>query len=321
MKSTLLATVAAATLLPLLPARAAIVYSTLGATYTEDFNSAVGANKLPWLGPAPGNSSGIIGAANASLGSTGATNYGWRNDTASTYPYTDGNFGMVGWHILHPTTIPAPGEGGFGGNQRMRFGTGSSNTGAFYSFGEGGREGERALGVVNSGSLSGNGPSNLPVMMGAVFTNTTGSTLTEFTLSYFGEQWRNGGTGVAETLGFDYSLDATSIHDPAATRIPVTALDFVSPVTTVVAGGAAVAGNTTGRVAIAPVTVTGLNWANGEELWIRWTHFRQPGGTNPPAHGLAIDDLSFSAQGIPEPAASTLAAISLLGAASLRRRN
>lgn len=300
MKVTIWAIVAVATLFHAGQATAAILYTTPGADYTQNFDTL------------PNNANGQ--SPNASLGTTGTATYGWRNDFTGS---TAGNYSIEGWHLLHPTnatgTAGVDQEGGYNGNQRLRFGTGSSGTGSFYSFGSSSATTERALGMVNSNTMSGTTASSMPMFMGAAIRNNTGGTLTQFTLSYFGEQWRNS-ANTSQSLLFDYSLDATSVHDTAATRVAVTTLDFTGPVSGGTAG--VVAGNTTGRVSIGPVTVTGLNWLPGQDLWIRWGDKNDSGDD----HGLAIDDLKFSAIGVPEPASCLMAFVGLLGAAAVRRR-
>ncbi|MEX2172086.1 MAG: hypothetical protein WD851_22390 [Pirellulales bacterium] len=280
-RPTTAALAAALAIVTLSPAQAAIIYSTIGSTYSQNFNS------LP------------ITPQNTNRGDSPA---GWTDDNPS--PGAN-NFSIVGFYLFHPTGLT---EGGFSGNQRLRAGTGSSNTGAFYSYGDSGMT-ERALGGLNSGSLSN---TNANMFLGARFTNSTGAVMTSFTLSYDGEQWRDGGaaTPSAQRLDFDYSLNATTIQDNLATFVNVDALDFVSPVFANTGGGNAVAGNTTGMVPIGPVTVTGINWAPGSDLWIRWRDVNNSGND----HGLAIDNLQFSA--IPEPGSVVLfvsAVLALLG--------
>src|SRR5438132_998920 len=71
-------------------------------------------------------------------------------------------------------------------------GTGSSNTGALYSFGAAGTNPitDRALGSVASGTT-------LTIYQAVKLTNNTGTTITSLAISYVGEQWRNGGNTAA----------------------------------------------------------------------------------------------------------------------------
>src|SRR5437870_5650628 len=66
-------------------------------------------------------------------------------------------------------------------------GTGSSNTGDIYSYGTPVGNADRALGTLRSGTL-------VPII-GASFTNNTGSAINELVISYTGEQWRLGTSG------------------------------------------------------------------------------------------------------------------------------
>lgn len=283
-RPTTAALAAALAIATLSPAQAAIIYSTIGSTYSQNFNS------LPTT------------PQNTSLGNTPA---GWTNDNATP---AAGNFSILGWHLFHPTALGA-GEGGANGNQRFRIGTGSNNSGAFWSFGESGMA-DRALGGINSGTLS---STNANMFLGAKFTNNTGAIMTSFTLSYDGEQWRDGGAATpnVQRLDFDYSLNATTIQD--ATFTNEDALDFVSPVFANTGGGNAVAGNSTGMLPIGPVTVTGINWAPGTDLWIRWRDVNNSGND----HGLSIDNLQFSA--IPEPGSVVLFVAAVLALVGYRR--
>ena len=81
---------------------------------------------------------------------------------------------------------------------------------------------ERALGALASNSLV--------AQFGLQVTNNTGVTLTEFTLSYTGEQWKDGilSGGVRNTLTFAYGIGNASLTTGTFTL--VTALDFVAPI-------------------------------------------------------------------------------------------
>ena len=64
-------------------------------------------------------------------------------------------------------------------------------------------------------------------MVGACFTNATGSTITSLAVGYTGEQWRLGTITRADRMDFQYSLDATSLT--TGTWVDVDALDFSTP--------------------------------------------------------------------------------------------
>ncbi|HEX4412107.1 MAG TPA: PEP-CTERM sorting domain-containing protein [Lacipirellulaceae bacterium] len=293
--------VAFSTVLAIVAARessAAVIYSTASSSYTQDFNS------LP------------ITPQNTSLGSSPA---GWTDDNAAP---AAGNFSIAGWYLYHPISQA---EGGANGHQRLRIGAGTQNTGAFMSFGAAAST-DRALGDVGSTTLAANPVSpatGTPIYWALRVNNSTGQTLGSFTLSYFGEEWRDGSNATPEAITVAYTnaatTDATNWADQAAvnpdfTSIP--ALTFNPPVTA--NNDAAVDGNVAGRSPSAlTATVSGLNWAPGTDLWIRFNEPQVTGNDD----GLGIDDLAFSATIVPEPSSIGLLTFVAVGWLSrLRKR-
>jgi hypothetical protein len=151
---------------------------------------------------------------------------------------------------------------------------------------------------------------------GARFTNNTGVTLDNFTLSFTGEQWRDGGNSVsgsvAQSVTFGWKVGAANIQD---TGFTAAALGFTSPIFGATTGAALDGNAAANRVAVGPVTVSGLNWAPGTDLWIRWEDIDHSGND----HGLGIDDLSFSAD-VPEPMGLGVLAVGALALAGRGRR-
>jgi hypothetical protein len=177
---------------------------------------------------------------------------------------------------------------------------GASNAGTFRSFGDAG-SGERALGSTASGGTYFGSPASGAVAgwIAVALNNASGGALPGFTLSYSGEQWRNGGNTNAQSLtleyGFGASFAAVGAWTPAGAGF-----NFSSPVVGATAG--AVAGNSTG-------TVTGLGgtvltpWAAGDTLWLRWADANDVGND----HGLGIDNVSIGvASVVPEPGSLAL---------------
>jgi predicted extracellular nuclease len=161
-------------------------------------------------------------------------------------------------------------------------GTGTSTTGALYSFGT---TGDRALGGVASGGTN-------TILFGVQLTNTTGAPISELAVSYEGEQWRTGGSStttpsVAQQLDFQYQVGATSLT--AGTWTDVNALDFVSPIFGTTAAAALdgnAAANRTALSATIPVAID-----PGATVWLRWQDINDANND----HGLAVDDLSVTA--------------------------
>jgi hypothetical protein len=176
-------------------------------------------------------------------------------------------------------------ETGSNANTTYSADNGSLATGNTYSYGATGST-ERALGQLRNGGLAST--------IGANILNNTGSLIGTFTITYTGEQWRIDGAHsvVPDGMSFEYSLNATSLSSGNWT--PVTSLDFASPVTgsTFVALNGNIAPNRTVGIT---GTISGLNLANAASFWIRWVDTDATGADD----GLAIDDFSFSASGVP----------------------
>lgn len=221
---------------------------------------------------------------------TSTSSTAWANDST-----------LAGWSLFNQS-------GGGTAIASYVGGTGSSNSGSFYSFGS---DSDRALGGVGSGgAYFGSASSgNVAGWITVAFTNTTGTDLSEFTVGFDGEQWRNGGNTNAQTMVLEYGFGA-SFGAVGSWTAPGAAFDFTSPD----AGSTATALNgndPTYRVAGLGGTVSAA-WGAGETLWIRWVERNDTGND----HGLAIDNFTFSAV----PAPGSLAALGLAGLAGLRRR-
>ena len=156
---------------------------------------------------------------------------------------------------------------------------GSASSGNVYNTGASGSE-ERAFGTIADGTT-------VPAL-GAVFTNNTGSTVSKISIQTRMEQWReSGNASVNETVAFSYSFDATSLN--TGTWTTITALDLKEKLTSV-NSNLAVNGNLAANYSLLSNIITGLNWTNGTNLWIKWVDDNDSGN-----NGLyAIDNFIIS---------------------------
>lgn len=165
---------------------------------------------------------------------------------------------------------------------------GNSRVSDTYSFGTNQGNTDRALGSITGSNLSN-------IKIGAAFTNNTGKVITKLSITYTGEQWRNGGSGIANKLSFAYSLNATtSLNEGAWIAVPQ--LDFISLQTSTTATEAGINGNSPENRKTITYTISSLNIPKGATFWIRWENADVTGAIDK-GDGLAIDDVKVSATG------------------------
>jgi hypothetical protein len=262
-------------------------------------------------------SSAIVFAAHAQVSiSSSSQTYSQNFDslttatgTGTSAPAWTNNSTLAGWSLFNAA----------GGDITSYLsGTGSSSSGSFYSFGASGAM-DRALGAVASGGAYFGSPASGAVAgyVALALSNNSGAALDSLTLSYAGEEWRNGGNTNAQSIVLQYGF-GSSFASVTTWNTAGSAFDFTSPVTGSTA--AAVDGNAAGLVTGLGGTLSGLNWANGDTLWIRWQYLNNSGND----HGLAIDNLSVSvaaATPVPEPSqyALLLAGLGAIGLVTRRR--
>ena len=215
------------------------------------------------------------GGSIAALGVPLTENFDTLAQTGTNITWTDDST-IPGWYSTRVT---------------YNSGTGSSNTGALYAFGVAGTNPvtDRALGSVASGSTG-------TVFQAARLTNSTGATITSLDISYVGEQWRNGGNTTAHTLTFEYQVAnagvITGADTPTAGWTTFSPLSFTGPIATATA--AALDGNAAANRTPISTTLT-VTVNAGQEIWLRWQDPNDTGND----HGLAIDDFSVTANGVP----------------------
>lgn len=194
-------------------------------------------------------------------------NYAQDFDTLANTGST-GDVLPMGWFFL---------ETGNNANETYGINNGSNNAGNTYSYGAIDST-DRAFGTLLSGSLNS--------IIGASFTNNSGSTITGLEITYRGEQWRLGSNNrtTPDRLDFQYSLNATSLD--SGNWFDVDSLDFIAPVTT---GTVGMRDGNENFVEISD-TISNVVIEDRETFWIRWTDFNAFGADD----GLAIDDFSLT---------------------------
>jgi hypothetical protein len=281
MKKLSLSTALGIILLPLASVAAqTLSYSSVGSTYSQDFNS------LTTNSTVTNSTGGVIFAFNDSTQINATNMAGWYGEAASKTVYTNGSGGA------------------------------SATTGAFYDFAVAGAQPitNEALGLQTTTATG-------PEIFGLVISNTTGMTLTNFTIDYNAEYWHNGTATTAKTLAFGYIVGGGSTLPTISTNGTITpasgsyvhdaTLDYTQAGTgTAGALDGHAAGNNTDET-----DTLSVSWAPNTTLWLVWS----VGSNNAQSPGLAIDNVTFSA--VPEPSsyALFLGGIALLAGVVIRR--
>jgi hypothetical protein len=245
----------------------------------------------------------LLGIASAAHGQALLSSEDWTYSqnfsSLSTSTNTTQTFNLAGW------SLHSSGEGATT-NYTPQWQTGIS-AGVFYH--------ARNTAETNRSFLGGRTTSGLGnVSMGLQLQNNSGVTLTSFDLSFLASQFYK--TGVAQQQRVYFSTNATSLTTGTWTQMA--SLTYTGPYIT---GNAAVssAEEINSRVSLG-ITGQAIEWEPGENLWIRWTSYRDlPGSYSAGAAVLGITDVQFSA--IPEPSTYALVfGIGAIGVAVLRRR-
>ena len=223
-------------------------------TYTQNFNS------LP-----------------TQAGATTLTSNVWVNNST-----------LTGWYCNISNSVTPVIFGASGACTNILGGTGSSSTGGFYSYGTNGvnANSDRAIGAIQANAFAASGAPSMAY--GVRFTNDTGVAMTNFTITYTGEEWRVNGNAAVQSLLCAYRVDSAPITNAdvgsSSTWNTVAALQFNSPVT---AGTAGLDGNAAANRTTLTATLTGVVVLPGQEIFVRWLDTNDSGND----HALAIDDV------------------------------
>jgi hypothetical protein len=225
---------------------------------------------------------------------------GWGTGyTPGTPSWTD-NSVFTGWYAYQFGTSGAP------PTYTVNTTTSSAGVGLFHliaaaadtsNFGFGGR--------VNDGTGGAQSNPDSGYYIGLRLSNDTGSTLSEFALGYTGAQFYRAADSTANTITVSYQLGSpANLLD--GTWNGLSGLTFTAP--NIVGAAAALNFNLAGNQTVfSPVTVSGLSWAPGTDLWIRF----KINNTSGIDQGMLIDNVNFVAA-VPEPATAALMGLGLV---------
>ena len=295
---------------------AAISYT--GSVYSQDFNDSLPTTTNPF------NSVAIQfnGAAHIQNGNAPWTG-GWKDDS----PTDVTNLGIPGWYLWSDVTTLTTATGGANAHAQFRYGGGNATTGTgFFAFSSTTpNASEKALGIHSAAAFT-DSASGRRSYIGLQLINNTTETLTSFTITYDGEQYREAaGSTAADGFDLQWSLVSSAagwkdsptsggFYNNGVSGVDYggVANSFVAPINNN-AGAVSLDGNlAANRVDDISHTFSGITWAPGTELWIRW----RDGFTH---DGIGIDDVRFSAA-VPEPGALSLLAVGSTALVARRRR-
>jgi len=219
--------------------------------------------------------------------------------------WTD-NITLPGWYAAQGGTST--------GITMYRASAGSDSSGAIYSFGSSFGFGSAPTTDRALGSLPVNATGS--IAFGVRFTNNTPNPVTQFAVSYTGEQWRGSGGGTPQSLAFAYRIASVPLANPESGTtvnwVGVSALNFTSP--NLVTSGLMDGNLATNRQRFEGIVISGINLLPGQELFLRWLDVNDSGND----HGLGVDDLTvfFPTNARPQIVAQPQSRTNLVGTTS-----
>ena len=164
---------------------------------------------------------------------------------------------------------------------------GSGTAGTLYSYGSTSNS-DRAIGTIGSSNAAAGSFAH-----GVLLRNTSGTVVTNISVTYTLEQWRKGGALAAQPITFWYRISSSTISaltpNVSTGWTQVTGLTLNSPINT--AGGAALDGNATAnKVTATGIAIPSLSLANNDYIMLKW---EDPDHASTD-HGLSIDDVTIN---------------------------
>ncbi len=207
-------------------------------------------------------------------------------DAVAPFTFTN-NETLLGWYSTE------------GANDSARASAGKRNGGTLYSWGgsTSGVRSDRALGLFAGDGYT----AGYTAYLGLQLLNDSGATIDAITLTFDVEQWRKNTTASS----WQFSWLATPADENQLTASDYTnetrgdAASIINNATT----GSGVNGNSDDNRYNISITLTAINWQDGEYLWLRWGNAQ----TSDAASGIGLDNLTVAVAAVPEPAALTLA--------------
>jgi hypothetical protein len=258
---------------PLLVAPSYIAYTSAGAVYAQDFDSL----------PDPGS----ITVNTANPVTINGVTYALANPFDFAYPVSVAGGGGLGL-----SNTLAGWYGWAGATAKFGASAGDQTTGGVISFGPTtSASTNRALGLLATSTTG-------PTAFGAKILNLTGEVLTNMSLAFTGQLWRQQTS--AKTISVGYYIDPSGTNGFSVNNItaalPGLAVSFPT---------GASAGGVAGPIMAAPFSVTNQAISNcppGAALWLVWEMADAAGGSQ----GLGIDNFTFSATGFMPPLLSVV---------------
>lgn len=205
----------------------------------------------------------------------------------NSLPLFEGSSGTETFNFTNNSTLQGWYSSiGSGLNEGRSSGGSAASTGSIYNWG---RNANRALGTFDSNGYGGD-----TEYFGVQLVNNSGGSISGVSLEYVIEKWRNDVNETTWTL--EYLVTSSTSNEIAANGYSTVTGSSIST-TSASAGGAN--GDWSGNQTNFDLSIEGLNWQEGDSLWLRWTNDQPQNGG-----GFGLDDLSVSS--IPEPEMSGL---------------